>query len=258
MSSPRRSMKKAKPIPADRSRPYSSSTRRSGRSSESSGSRASSKLTSARPIYPKRTAQIDKLIVDIGDKVKKGDVLATLFVPELVLEDYRAKNAAVELDQARVELARKTAKVSEADVLAAKAHLAEARAILAKDQAEVERRDAEVKRLNDEVATGVTAAQVLIESRDRLKSSTAARDAAVAAIEKTEAELLAKEAALAKAQVDIKVAEAALAVAQSEQNRLKASVGSLTLIAPYDGVIVARNAKPGELAGPPRVPRRST
>ena len=46
-------------------------------------------------IYPKLTAYIDKWIVDIGDKVKKGDVLATLFVPELV-EDFGTKKATVE------------------------------------------------------------------------------------------------------------------------------------------------------------------
>ena len=39
-------------------------------------------------VYPKMNAYIQKWIVDIGDKVKKGDVLATLFVPELV-EDHR-------------------------------------------------------------------------------------------------------------------------------------------------------------------------
>ena len=33
-------------------------------------------------IYPKLTGYIEKWIVDIGDKVKKGEVLATLFVPE--------------------------------------------------------------------------------------------------------------------------------------------------------------------------------
>ena len=32
-------------------------------------------------IYPKPTAYIQNWIVDIGDKVKKGDVLATLFAP---------------------------------------------------------------------------------------------------------------------------------------------------------------------------------
>jgi hypothetical protein len=35
-------------------------------------------------VYPKFTAYIEKWNVDIGDKVKKGDVMATLFVPELV------------------------------------------------------------------------------------------------------------------------------------------------------------------------------
>ncbi len=38
------------------------------------------------------------------------------------------------------------------------------------------------------------------------------------------------------------MAEAALAVAQSDERRLSAWVGYLTLSAPYDGIIVARNA----------------
>ena len=84
--------------------------------------------------------------------------------------------------------------------------------------------------------------QVLLESTNQLKSSTAARDAAKATIKKAEAELLSRQAALAKAEVDVKVAEADLAVAESEAKRLEAWVGYLTLTAPFDGVIVARNA----------------
>ncbi len=42
--------------------------------------------------------------------------------------------------------------------------------------------------------------------------------------------------------VDVKVAEAAWLVAQSEEKRLKAWVGYLTLPAPFDGIIVTRNA----------------
>ena len=45
-------------------------------------------------IFPKLTAYIEKWMVDIGDRVKKGDVLATLFVPEVV-EDFGTKNATV-------------------------------------------------------------------------------------------------------------------------------------------------------------------
>ena len=70
----------------------------------------------------------------------------------------------------------------------------------------------------------------------------AARDAARATIAKAEAELLSKQATLAKAKVDVAVAQADLAVADSEAKRLEAWVGYITLPAPYDGVIVARNA----------------
>ena len=82
-------------------------------------------------IYAKLTGYIDKWIVDIGDKVKKGEVLAKLFVPELV-EDFRTKKATVKLDEERVLLARKLVDVSEADVKAPEAQLIEAKAILAK------------------------------------------------------------------------------------------------------------------------------
>jgi multidrug efflux pump subunit AcrA (membrane-fusion protein) len=59
---------------------------------------------------------------------------------------------------------------------------------------------------------------------------------------KAEAELLSRQAALAKAEVDVKVAQADLSVAESEERRLQAWVGYLKLPAPFDGIIVARNA----------------
>ncbi len=150
-------------------------------------------------ICPKLTAYIEQWMVDIGDKVKKGQRLATLFAPEL-LEDLGTKSATVQLNQERIEQARELVTVAEADVQAAKAHKKEAESTLAKQQ--------------------------------------------------TEAELLSKQAALAKAQVDVKIAKSALAVAQGDENRLKAWISYLTLTAPYDGVIVTRNANTFDLVRP--------
>ena len=192
-------------------------------------------------IYPKLTGYIEKWIVDIGDKVKKGEVLATLFVPETV-EDFGTKKATVELDKARIELALKLVKVAEADVKAAEASLAEAKAILEKYQAMVDRWDSEVKRLTHEIDRGVVSPQVGLESTNQWKSSVASRNAAAATIKKAAAELLSEQETLAKAKVDVSVARADLTVAESEARRLKAWVGYLTLPAPFDGVIVARNA----------------
>ena len=80
-------------------------------------------------VYPKMNAYIKKWNVDIGDRVKKGDVLATLFVPELV-EDHGTKKATVVLDRERVTLANVVVEVAQADVDAALARVEEARAEL--------------------------------------------------------------------------------------------------------------------------------
>jgi multidrug efflux pump subunit AcrA (membrane-fusion protein) len=192
-------------------------------------------------IYPKMTAYIEKWIVDIGDKVKKGDTLAKLFVPEMV-EDFETKKATVKLDEERVALASQVVEVSDADVQASRARLEESKAILAKYEAEVERWDTEVKRLDREVKRGVIDPQILLESTNQWKSSIASKNSAKSTIDRSDADLLSSLAKLGKSKIDVSVAKADLNVARSEAKRLEAWVGYLTLQAPFDGIIVARNA----------------
>jgi HlyD family secretion protein len=192
-------------------------------------------------IYPKLSAFIEKWNVDIGDKVKKGDVLADLFVPEL-REQLVTKQATAQYDSDRVRFAQKEVEVAAAEVKAAKARLDEARAILGKYEAEVERWDVQVRRLQREVDRTVVDPQILLESTNQLKSNIAARDAAKAAIVSADSVLLADEAKLGRAEINVAVARSDLAVANSEVKRLEAWVGYLKLLAPYDGIVVARNA----------------
>jgi HlyD family secretion protein len=192
-------------------------------------------------VYPKMNAYIQEWKVDIGDTVKKNQVLATLFVPELV-EDHGTKKATVVLDQERILLAKEVVVVARADVQAAEARLEETRADLAGYLAEVDRWESEVKRLEYERNQGVVNPQDVLQSTNRWKASLASAEAAKATVMKAQAELLSKRASRSKAEVDVRVAEADLKVAESEEKRLKAWVGYLTLPAPYDGVIVARNA----------------
>jgi multidrug efflux pump subunit AcrA (membrane-fusion protein) len=200
-------------------------------------------------IYAKLPSYIEKWIVDIGDKVKKNDVLATLFMPELV-EQHRTKKADVALAKDLIDQSLKLLDVANANVEAAAESLAEARAILAKYQSEADRWDTEVKRLAREVQNNVVAPQILLESQNQLKSSLAARDAAKSSIATAQANLLSKQADAAKATVDVAVARDRLVVADSEEKRLAALVGYLTLTAPFDGVIVARNANTGDFLWP--------
>ena len=200
-------------------------------------------------IYAKLTSYIQEWKVDIGDPVKKGQVLATLFMPELI-EERRTKQADVVLAKDLVEQSLKLADVAQANVEAAAARLDEARLILAKFQAETDRWDTEVQRLTRESQRGVISPQILLESTNQFKSSTAARDAARASIMTAQADLLSRRSQSAKAQVDVAVARSRLLVAESDEKRVEALVGYLTLIAPFDGVIVARNANTGDFVLP--------
>jgi HlyD family secretion protein len=192
-------------------------------------------------IYPKVTAFIQKWNVDIGDKVQKGDVLADLFVPEL-REEWETKKATVKLDKEKVALALKMVKVAEAEVKEAEWRLAETQRILDDYKAAVDRWEIQDVRLKREVDRTVVDPQVLTETQHQHRAAVARWEAQKATIAKADANLLSKRAALEAAIVDVAVARARVAVAESEAKKLEAWVGYLKLFAPYDGIVVGRNA----------------
>ena len=197
------------------------------------------------PIFARVTGYVEKSFVDIGDKVKKGDVLATMFVPEPVEKPGGAQGR-VKVDEDGRELARKTLPAAEAQVRSAQERLAAATATQLGNQSDLDRWDAELKRLKQTLDR-----QVVPMSDDQSRASVAARDAALKAIQKAESELLSYRATISKAKVEASVASAGLAVAQSEVQRLKELAGYLALTAPHDGLIVARNANTFDFVQPP-------
>ncbi len=208
-------------------------------------------------IFPKLSGYIEKWYVDIGDTVKKDQVLADLFVPEIE-EDYRTKKATVELDKQRVELAKKTVLVADADVKAADARLTSARAIWDRYEAQVVRWKSEVERLTHEVASGVIDEQVLRESENQLKAAAAVRDAADAEIDKAKADFESKTATFHQDNVAVAVAEANVKVATSDWKRMEAWVGYLKLYAPFNGIVVGATRTRAISCCPPRGIRRRT
>jgi HlyD family secretion protein len=172
-------------------------------------------------IYAKLPAYVQKWNVDIGDRVKKGQEMATLFMPELV-QEYEQKKAFVVQDEALVEQAKRLMDVAQANV--------------GQSEALVARWDSEVERLTLMVREKVVDKQVLAESQRQLQSN--------------QASFAAAKASLAKARVDVDVAQARVAVAKADRERVKALNGYLTLTAPYDGIVVLRNANTGDFVLP--------
>ncbi len=200
-------------------------------------------------LLPKVSGYLKKTNVDIGDPIKEGDVLAEIYVPELLAQYEKAK-ATVALDKVMVEVSQELVGVAENYVNVANAQVVQARAEVGKYEAAVERWQSEVKRLTGLVKDTVVDQQILDESQKQLKSNLASKSAAQAAVVAGEATVLARKAELAKARVDVRASQGKVKVAQAEEQRLAALVGYTKIVAPYDGRVVVRNANTGDFVQP--------
>lgn len=200
-------------------------------------------------VYPKVAGYVKKWNVDIGDDIKKDHLLAELFVPELVA-DHEQKIAQVAQDEVLIKVAEQIVEVAQGNLTVAVSQVDEAKANVAKYQAEVDRWESEVKRLTSLVAEKVVDNQVLEESKKQLKSNIASRAAATAAIQSAQATQLARKADLDKSRVDVDAARAKARVTQAEERRAAALLGYTKIIAPYNGVVVARTANTGDFVQP--------
>ena len=196
-------------------------------------------------IFSKVSGFIRRFYVDIGQEVKKDELLAEIFVPELA-EEYQRKQAQVQLEKVQVEQARQMVVVAENNLQTAVALLAEAKANVGKYEAEVVRWASEVKRLTAMLQDKVIDKQVLAESQRQLDSSKASRDAAVANVAAKEAARATSEATLGKAKIDVKTQQAKVDVAEADERKAAALLGYTRITAPYDGVVTVRNANTGD------------
>jgi HlyD family secretion protein len=200
-------------------------------------------------LYAKVSGFVQKWNVDIGDRVKKGATLVELTAPDLVAQHHQMQ-AQVVLDQALVEQSHKLHLVAQSNVTAATELVAQARADVNRWVADVERWESEVKRLTILVGEKVVDQQVLDETQRQLRSGQASLEASRAAVKTRDAERLAAEATQERTKVDISAAEARVKVAEADERRLAALVAYLTIPAPYDAIVTARNVNSGDFVLP--------
>ena len=196
-------------------------------------------------IFAKVSGFLQHFYVDIGDQVKKGQLLCELFVPELQ-EEHQQKLAQVELDKRGIEQAERLVDVAASNVQTATAQLHEATANVGKYRADVLRWTSEVKRLTQMVEDKVVDKQVLDETQRQLAATESAEKAQEAAVAAREAARLSSMADLAKAKVDVEVAKARVLVSQANQRQSAALLSYIKVTAPYDGVVTVRNANTGD------------
>ncbi len=179
-------------------------------------------------VSAKIPGRLAEVLVEIGQRVKKGEALVRLASPEITakLDQAAAARAAA---SAQREKADHGARQEEIRAAEGQWQRAEAAAALAKTTWE------RLERLNRD---GVVPAQRRDEAEASWKAAHAASEAAKAVY----------DMALAGARrEDREAAAAVVRQAQGAVSEMEAYLGETTLVAPRDGEVSARNVEPGEL-----------
>ncbi len=202
------------------------------------------------PMFAKFPAYVEKLHVDIGDRVEADQLLVELFLPELKAE-LRQKEAALALAGAEIELAAAAVRAAEAAVVTAQAKIREVQAATARAEADCARWQSQYARIKELAAGGSLDRKLEDETRASLAAADAAREEARAKVESAQAGLGESEAGVAKAKANQSVAHARRQSAEADLARQKALVQYAELRAPYAGIVTERNVDRGDFVQPP-------
>jgi HlyD family secretion protein len=201
------------------------------------------------PLFAKLPSYVQKLYVDIGDRVESEQLLADLFLPELK-DELRQKEAALAQAGAEVELATAAVRAAEAAVATAQANIRLAEAGLTRADADVTRWKSQDARIRQLVAGGSLDRKLEDETRDSLKAAEAAQSETRAKVEAAKATLLQYQADLAKATAAKAAAGARQRNAEADLARVKALLQYTQIRAPYAGVVTERNVNRGDFVQP--------
>jgi RND family efflux transporter MFP subunit len=201
------------------------------------------------PIYSRIAGYIEKYNFNIGDRVKKGDVLVNMWIPDYV-EAHAQKKAAARRAEVQIKVAEAAERAAEAKLETAKARVLSAQAGVKRAQASYTRWDSEYKRLQVLVGQRVLDVQVRDETYRQFEEAVAALEQANAMVSESTSARDQAAADLLRAQVDVESARVDLIVAQTEEKQAKVTVDYGEIKAPYAGVITQRNISPGDYLEP--------
>jgi multidrug efflux pump subunit AcrA (membrane-fusion protein) len=201
-------------------------------------------------LYTKIPGFIRAYHFDIGDEVRKGQLLAELWVPEVV-EDLKQKEATVTEDEALVVQAQELLRVAEAKVTQAEARLRWSEATRIKAEATRSWWHVEHKRVSRLLGLGASPSEEMEQADEKFKTSAAAVSESVAGVALAKAALAESQAQRAKAAADVRVAEARVRVARADRDRAAAILAYARIEAPYHGVVSRRAVDTGAYVQPP-------
>jgi HlyD family secretion protein len=201
------------------------------------------------PLHSKVSGFISKVHVDIGDRVKLGQLLAEISIPEYE-QELKQKQALVAQAAAETTQAKAAIKVANSSLKSAQALAAEAEAGLERREAEFQRATSELERIMSLFADKAITQKSLDESQAGHRAANAARSEAKARITSAQAVVAEKEAGVEQAEADALAIASKEAVAQADEQRLRAIHEYTRIVAPYNSIVTERNIDAGHLVQP--------
>jgi RND family efflux transporter MFP subunit len=192
------------------------------------------------PIFSKLAGYVQKWHVDIGDRLRKGDLLAELWVPEMEVE-VKQKEALVQQAEAEIKQATEAAAAAEASLRSAEAQVREAESGRLRAKAQYDRMKSQFERLARVGQNGVLDKDAVEETKYGFEAAAAGLQEVEAKVKSAEASRDESAAKLGKARADIAVANAHLQVARENRDQAKTLLQYAKLSAPFDGVVTRRN-----------------
>lgn len=187
--------------------------------------------------------------VNIGEKVRKGQVLAEIDVPELQAE-WEQRNAEIAQAEALRVQSEAASRVAKAAVETAEAKTVEALAGVKRVTADLERWRTEHQRVDRLYREHAVDGALLDETRSKLLAAESAREEIDAQVAAAKAGVAQSRAAFDKSSADLAAAATAVSVAKAAARRVEALLGYLKIVAPFDGVVIRRNVDTGDLTAP--------
>jgi HlyD family secretion protein len=195
-------------------------------------------------VLPAVSGTLKSLDVDVGDAVKKGQLLGVIDAPLLAIAAKEADVAVrlakgqVRQEQAKVATLSAEVEVAKTAVTGRKADADAAKTILASDQKQLDR--LRKLRENKGVAEGA------VDGKEKAVQAGKARLAAAeVAIESAMAELKVKKSKVAQGEAALAAARAQVELANLALEKARHAVSLTRLSAPFDGVVTERNVRAG-------------
>lgn len=203
-------------------------------------------------VHPFETVDLQAMVsgflksqsVDIGSRVKKGDVLAEIDAPR---EEVAVEGASAGLEQSKAKALQ-----AEAQLAASVAERETFAAAVAQTESDIDRvvanrkmTESQYERIKGLHERKAIEGRLVDEHRRDLDGAIANERTANLAVQTAKARLAGAMAKIELSRADLVEARAAVSVAQAQLDKARVDLKYAKIVAPFDGVVTRRNYHPG-------------